>query len=659
MKEINDLIINEVEHLFLPHGASFDEERRDFIKSLSSCDLLAVPGSGKTTALLAKLACVVQSNDNNDGILVLSHTNTAVDEIKNKLEGKFGVLFNYPNCVCTVQEFVDTFLAIPYYENSTHSTVDIIDKDRYEEEIQYELSRIYDWRINYLKHKKFDFNKIRFGIKNGNRTVGEDISCNELKYEIPGTWAGHEDEYKAFVVSKLLEVKNRILQKGVLHYDDCYFLADSYISDHPEIIRFLRKRFKYIFVDEAQDLAKHQIEVLDKLFNCDECVLQRVGDNNQSIYHKVSEDTIWMPRNVLYIRNSQRLTPQIADIVNAFTLNKGVDDRGNVLFNVAGKRTLATPIPPYLLLYEEETMSNLESTFRDIINRHRLSEINEARKYGFHIIGWNGNKEENYDINKLRLEDIFPQFVVSKNVTKVVLKTLSDYIQLGRTENTLRECRISILSALSTVLRLSGTKDVNSRNYTPNSLYKYVIQQGQYKEVFEKAIYEVAVLLVTKQYEAGYNKMKDFVLNLLVKIIPFKENQKLWDFLGDRFNHIVEDAHSAVHNPTDFPIEISTVHHVKGMTHCATMYVETFYYKYECNHLIKESKGQLTSPFFRDTSNITGKQAKQAMKMLYVGMSRPTHLLCYASLKQNWNDERLQKMRNAGWQVIEVSNTKK
>ena len=142
-------------------------------------------------------------------------------------------------------------------------------------------------------------------------------------------------------------------------------------------------------------------------------------------------------------------------------------------------------------------------------------------------------------------------------------------------------------------------------------------------------------------------------------VFNFQENQKIQDFLGDIFNQVAEDAHSDVHNPTDFPIEISTVHHVKGMTHCATMYVETFYYKYECNHLIKESKGQLTSPFFRDTSNITGKQAKQAMKMLYVGMSRPTHLLCYASLKQNWNDERLQKMRNAGWQVIEVSNTKK
>lgn len=660
MKPVNDWIIDGVEQMFLPQGASFDEERRNFIKRLSSCDLLAVPGSGKTTALLAKLACVVQSNDNNDGILVLSHTNTAVDEIKKKLEEKFGVLFNYPNCVCTVQEFVDTFLAIPFYENIYHTSVDYIDKDRYEEELEYELARIRDIRIGYLKNMNYDFKKIRFGIKDSNRTVGEGISCDELKYKIPRTWTGHEDENKAFVVSKLLEVKNRILQKGVLHYDDCYFLAESYISDHPEVISFLRKRFKYIFVDEAQDLAKHQIEVLDKLFNCDECVLQRVGDNNQSIYHKVSEDTVWMPRNVLYIRNSQRLTPEIADVVNAFTLDKGADDRGNVLFNVAGKRTLANPIPPYLLLYEDGTIGNLENTFRDIINLHSLTETNEARKYGFHIIGWNGNKEENYDINKLRLEDIFPQFVVSKNATKVVLKTLSDYIQLGRTENTLRECRISILSALSTVLRLSGTKDVNSRNYTPNSLYKYVIQQEQYKDDFEKAIYDMAVLLVTKQYEAGYNKLKDFLRNQFVIIMPFQENQPLRDFLGDRFNLIVEDASSVVHNQADFPIEISTVHHVKGMTHCATMYVETFYYEYECNHLIKEAKGRLgSSPFFKDTCCITGKRAKQAMKMLYVGMSRPTHLLCYASLKQNWNDARQQKMRDAGWQVIEVSNTKK
>ena len=209
---------------------------------------------------------------------------------------------------------------------------------------------------------------------------------------------------------------------------------------------------------------------------------------------------------------------------------------------------------------------------------------------------------------------------------------------------------------MSTALRLSRTKDVNNRYYTPNSLYKYAIQNDQYKELFEKNIYDVAVLLVTRQYEEGYSILKDFIQNQLAAIIPFQENQTLRDFLGVGFGHIDIGEQPAAQNPAGLPIEISTVHHVKGMTHCATMYVETFYYEYECNHLIKEAKGRLgSSPFFKDTCCITGKRAKQAMKMLYVGMSRPTHLLCYASLKQNWNDARLQKMRDAGWQVIEVT----
>ena len=655
MKAINDQNINEIEGFFLPQGASFDEERRNFIKKLESCDLLAVPGSGKTTALLAKLSCVVHCKEDNEGILVLSHTNTAVDEIKKKLDGRFGILFNYPNCVCTVQEFVDTFLAIPFYENLTHASVDIIDKNRYEVELEYELSKIHDKRILYLKNKKYDFNNIRFGIKSNTITIGDGVDCKELSYPIPNTWAGQEDDYKKLVVSKLLEVKKRVLDKGVLHYDDCYFLAEEYISTYPEVVGFLRKRFKYIFVDEAQDLAKHQIGILDKLFNCDECVLQRIGDNNQSIYHKVSENTVWEPRNEMYLNNSQRLTPEIAKVVNAFTLNKGADGQGNALFNVVGLRVLDNPIPPYLLLYEEGTMNNLEDSFRDIINKHSLSETDEAKKYGFHIVGWNGNKEEVYDVNKLRLEDIFPQFSISKNASKLVLEKLSNYIQYGRTENTLRECRNSILNALCRMLRLADIKGDNNRYYTPNTLIKQIAQQEQQKESFEKKIYEVAVLLVSKQYENTYNALSDYIKNEFATIMHYSINQKVLDFVGDGFVPVVVEEQPSVQSRNEFPIEISTVHHVKGMTHCATMYVETFYYEYECNHLIKETRKCLdASPFFKDTCNITGKRARQAMKMLYVGMSRPAHLLCYASLKQNWDEARLQKMRDVGWQVIEV-----
>ncbi len=55
MINISDSDIAYAEGMLLPPGCVFDDERRAFIRELSSCDVLACPGSGKTTALLAKL----------------------------------------------------------------------------------------------------------------------------------------------------------------------------------------------------------------------------------------------------------------------------------------------------------------------------------------------------------------------------------------------------------------------------------------------------------------------------------------------------------------------------------------------------------------------------------------------------------------------------
>jgi hypothetical protein len=37
--------------------------------------------------------------------------------------------------------------------------------------------------------------------------------------------------------------------------------------------------------------------------------------------------------------------------------------------------------------------------------------------------------------------------------------------------------------------------------------------------------------------------------------------------------------------------------------------------------------------------------------MVYVGFSRPTHLLCYASEKKRWNDDAINKAKSAGWEI--------
>src|SRR5699024_5489545 len=94
MIKITNKDIERVEKLFFPDGGDFkdkDNERYSFIKCLDqSVDVHACPGGGKTTSLLAKLYLLSEKMPFPDGraICVLTHTNVAIDTIKNRLGSK-------------------------------------------------------------------------------------------------------------------------------------------------------------------------------------------------------------------------------------------------------------------------------------------------------------------------------------------------------------------------------------------------------------------------------------------------------------------------------------------------------------------------------------------------------------------------------------------
>jgi hypothetical protein len=109
----------------------FEQDKIDIIECDESRDVKACPGSGKTTTLLAKLIILANRMPlpNNQGICVLTHTNVAIDEIKNKLGHKADILFRYPNHFGTIQSFVDKFLAIPALQKYYRTSIRKIDND--------------------------------------------------------------------------------------------------------------------------------------------------------------------------------------------------------------------------------------------------------------------------------------------------------------------------------------------------------------------------------------------------------------------------------------------------------------------------------------------------------------------------------------------------
>lgn len=651
MRLIDDNLIDSMQEVLLPAGRTFDDERRNYIKNFTSCDLLAVPGSGKTTALIAKLCCMANNIESGDTILVLSHTNTAVDEIKKNLVGKGAKLLDYPHCVSTIQEFVDKFLAIPYYENKFKNRIDVIDKGSYDVEMQRRLARCHDSRVLYCSHQ-FDFNSVRFSYDQHNTSIVLGIEGHKISYRIPCTWRGHEYRDKQFVQNWLFNTKMDILQSGILHYDDCYYLAEEYLQKHPEIIKVLQNRFKYILIDETQDLQQHQLRLIDKLFYGSNCILQRIGDPNQSIYNTVTDTCAWEPRNPVYINNSLRLTKEVADVVNPFTLEKGDDGYGNARFVVNGTNTLDQPIAPVLLLFNEATIPLLKDKFRELIKKNNLPDTINGKKYGFHIIGWNARAlDSGFKIEKLRLDNIFPNTAKrGVSVTKTYT-SISEYLQFC-SNKTIGACYMTVLRILCRILRFSPIVDSNGRNFTTKTLPKQYHNNDL--EDFNRVMLKVSLCIYSKDFINAYRLLYEFINTNLFPKFGVVTNESIRNFIGDTYVEYDIDTDDEIE---EFPIQIGTVHSVKGMTHCATMYIETFYHEYECNHLIKRKRnGDFEStPFFKENIIVKTSRGKQAMKMLYVGMSRPTDLLCYATLKQNWTIEALDKMKACGWDIFDIT----
>ena len=681
--KIKNSHIKEAQNILIS-GDSFDENRLDFIECLNTCDLIAVPGSGKTTALLAKLYCISKHLPFNDdsGILILSHTHASVNEIKDKLKKHCPSILSYPNFIGTIQGFINRFLTNAANFVKYGSYIKWNDNDLYFNEVKkfyyslewqpkgtskkYLRNMLYgkanfNYRnkqlttnqknvntVNFLCYLKFNHidNKILYGEKNA--TLFTSTGKAKAKYDEIATW------------------KTGLLQKGLLSFYDSFELANWFLQEYSTIIKILQNRFKYVFIDEMQDLETFQIDIIDKIFQNDDSttIMQRVGDINQAIYNpgkKIKIECDWKTRESInpevytdkYITGSPRLTEENAKIVNCFTL-----DSKDGKFKVEGLRKLNDVIPPHLIVFKKETIGEkLKAKFIELIKRYKLTTI-QTQNTKFKIIGWAGERENDDKDDNISLRKLFNYNKVSK-AKKETFDTLSEHLQLfDKSDKTLKSVKNSILNIFVRVLQFEEKKIIKKirgedfeRFYTKTDIlnyFKYEESENVYT-AFKNRIYHWCISIIK------YRKCES-VYKSIVKCIQshFANYFELGDlkaatkqFIGYKF---IEVAHQIKKNQEDeLEIEIATVHSVKGETHCATMYVETYFHKYETQKI----KNKLICPLFGHPHQCQGVRAKEAVKMMYVGFSRPTHLLCFAALEENVIDD-LEKYKKAGWKIETV-----
>lgn len=624
--------LHRIEGLLLKGGAHFDYERRRFILNKENRDLVASAGSGKTTALVAKLMMLEKEMpfDDGRGVCVLTHTNVAIDEIKAKL-GRGSILLQHPNFLGTIQRFADQFFAIPAYRWQFKKSPSFIDDAYYNsawDDSWVTLTRDAQYYCRHNSVRGFPY-VIRKNYRTGELSNG--LLGNPLQVSLPKRTL--QEAEKVAILKSLGNARERIISRGLLSFDDSYCLAFSYLRGFPFMKNLVAKRFKFLFVDEMQDTAEHQIDLLEQIFSGTDVVIQRIGDPNQSIYKDTGGgrglEDLWTPNRPLSFNRSLRFSSAIAAAIQGIRIDQQSPLEGN---------PSVPNIQPRVILFDAGKEPEVVRKFLSILSEE-CTALNITAQDSIKIVALNCKQSEEEggtdNLQKYGLAYVKPPSgnSIHHPCAKMYLNSLSPQ------EKSFKLARALILEIASRFLFLQ--KVTIDAEYP--SKKRILAELGDQRE-FKQMLFELSTSLALGLLK--YERLRGFLSQDLLSLVSPDSTSlkpKAVAFLDDEpapvasFDNVGNGY--GFHNGVE--IKISSVHGVKGETHKAVLYLETKYQQLDVGTGLK----RLLAP----NPPKVGVHESYLRKVFYVGASRPTHLLCVAAKKEQFAPEDIEALRGLGW----------
>lgn len=253
------------------------EQRRAYLTARGYTILTACPGSGKTTSVVFKLKTLIDEfqsqNTNGVGVLCMSFTNKACDEIICKYREMHGTSIEYPNEVRTIDSFITQFVVLKYWYlvNGLHKPRIIND-----EEI-----------LHNLFFKKYDGGECLVDSLRNFREISHHYSPEEVQYlgdniyKIKNKTISRRDGELYNFCKAIFKYR---FEHGVLNSNDVILIAAYILRKYNIVANSIAQRFPYMILDEAQDTSKLQFEILELLKNAGVQNIELIGDANQSVY---------------------------------------------------------------------------------------------------------------------------------------------------------------------------------------------------------------------------------------------------------------------------------------------------------------------------------------------------------------------------------------
>ena len=157
--------------------------------------------------------------------------------------------------------------------------------------------------------------------------------------------------------------------------------------------------------------------------------------------------------------------------------------------------------------------------------------------------------------------------------------------------------------------------------------------------------------MVGGEIEAVYSEIVQYIKEIIIQLFGVRLNYSRNYIENKQFEQRINSSGNEnifKDSQTNLEFEVCTIHSIKGQTHLASLYLESYYY----NDAGKSYESQRLHECFRGSSfNKIGKRNKQSTKMVYVGLSRAKYLLCYAANSDHFSVDDLTQLTTQGWEI--------
>lgn len=628
----------------------FDEEHIKVIKCLESKDVQAFPGSGKTTALVAKLAILAKKWPASfQGICVLSHTNAAREEIEKRL-GATEVgrkILSYPHFVGTFQAFFDTFIAIPWLRSKGYP-VNLVDND---------IVLNNRWKSLKYGYRKF--------------LEGKEKDCNVCAYDKElGKVVIAKLKPETATVQDVLRVIDESQKKGYFTYNEMLLFAAQALDNCQDISLALQKRFPLVLIDEAQDTSSFQCESIEKAFpTSGNTIIQCFGDKNQAIFSEGAKKQgreVFPRENHLIMSKSNRFNDSIAKLANTVALDsEEMQGNSNAFADKNIKHTV--------FLFAKKSIDKVLPAYGKLLLDTFTDE--ELEKYGgCYAVGQtiksNDTDEQQVDVNSKKYPQnvrcycqntISNSSIANKVPEKFIgyfVKGFNDFQATGEMSLFIAEIFSGIKRLLNLVdhehtIKLKGNKFSSSltgltcenQELIRNALKALVTGDRVSKDNWcEK---QKCIVKIVKGY------------GLHTSILNATEKSRLNEFVSwdDSITISATPDEKLINDDSTYTyvdkmsnrcvaIRIGSIHSVKGQTHLATLVLETFFYEHNMQSIL---------PYLcKMTGKKKGERFTKRLKCQYVAMTRARGLVCLAMPIENVNAEQSEALEKLGWKIQEI-----